>query len=270
MKKRIIILGTTLTILSVLFFGFTKLTINNPETLTTVATNEAVMENNVYVGPYLNPLPNLYYGVDARFAPVKKADVLNAKSIYDFLNEGEKDQIITIKSVNLTVIKDNQLSELQALGTTAKLTKAQIKLLKSMDYFNHFTIRTEFRGKNMETGIIEDKFFGPHITIVPNQQAAYSEGKEALLNYFKDNSRNVMNIITDNKINALKISFIINKEGKVTNVKHDAMSTGYPKIDAKFMELVKNIPGQWIPAQNANGEKMNQELVFTFGPTDGC
>ena len=72
MKKRIIILGTTLTILSVLFFGFTKLTINNPETLTTVATNEAVMENNVYVGPYLNPLPNLYYGVDARFATVKK------------------------------------------------------------------------------------------------------------------------------------------------------------------------------------------------------
>jgi hypothetical protein len=36
------------------------------------------------------------------------------------------------------------------------------------------------------------------------------------------------------------------------------------------MELNKNIPGEWTPAENANGEKMDYEFVFTFGPRDGC
>ena len=51
---------------------------------------------------------------------------------------------------------------------------------------------------------------------------------------------------------------------------HDAMTTGYPSIDEKFIELIKNIPGKWIPAENAKGEKMEQEFVFTFGPADRC
>ena len=139
-----------------------------------------------------------------------------------------------------------------------------------MDYFNHFTIKTEFRGKNMETGIIEDKFFGPHITVVPETQATYADGKEALLQYLKENSLTDMNVIKDDKINAIKISFIISKQGDVTEVKHDAMSTGYTSIDEKFMELIKNIPGKWTPAVNDKGEKMEQEFVFTFGPRDRC
>lgn len=270
MKKRIIISATTLVILGILLFGFTNLKSNKSKEIATTEPIEPRIENNAYFGPYEKPFPNLYYGVDARFEAVKKADIQNATSIYDFLNDGEKDQIVTIKSVKLSVIKDNQLSQLQVLGTTDQLSKAQTELLKSLDYFNHFTIRTEFKGKNMETGVIEDKYFGPHITIVPDQQATYTEGKDALLNYFKDYSRKDMNIVSTEKLNAIKISFIVNTEGKVTNVKHDAMSTGYPSIDKKMMALVKNIPGEWIPAQKANGEKIDQELVFTFGLADGC
>lgn len=269
MKKRINILRTALAILSLLLFGCTKLITDKQQT-TAAVTIETAIENKVDFGPHLTPLPDLYYGIDARFAAVKKSDILSATTIYDFLNEGEKDQIITLKSVNLVVIKDNQQSEIQEQGITDQLTAAQIKLLKSMDYFNHFTIRTEFRGKNMETGVIEDKFFGPHITVVPDQQANYVDGKEALLNYLKDHSRTDMNTITDNKINAIKISFIVDKQGEIKDVKHDAMSTGYPEIDKKFMKLIKNIPGKWTPAENSKGEKMEQELVFTFGPADGC
>tara|TARA_R110002111_G_C6006023_1_gene373933 strand:- start:8741 stop:9553 length:813 start_codon:yes stop_codon:yes gene_type:complete len=270
MKKRIIILGTTLAIVSVLCFGFTKWK-SNAVTDSNLSNNkDLALENKEIHGPNLKAIPDLYYGVDTRFAAVKKSDVQNATSIYAFLNASEKDQIQHIKSVNLVVIKNNQLSELQAFGTTDLLTDGQMKLLGSMDYFNHFTIRTEFRGKNMETGIIEDKFFGPHITVVPETQATYADGKEALLQYLKENSLTDMNVIKDDKINAIKISFIISKQGDVTEVKHDAMSTGYTSIDEKFMELIKNIPGKWTPATNDKGEKMEQEFVFTFGPRDRC
>lgn len=268
MKKNIIIFGTTLVILSLLIFGFTN-----------TSKSEAIVENvktpktSVTEGPikFSNyTIPDLYYGVDARFEAVKKSDVHNATTIYDFLNEGEKEQITHINSVNLIVIKDNQLSEIQASGTTEQLTAAQLKILKSTDYFSHFTIRTEFKGKNLETGKVEDKFFGPHITVSPEKEAVYAKGKEALIKYLKDSSKDNMNVIKDDKLGAIKLSFIITKEGQVTDVKHDAMTTGYTSIDEKLMELIKNIPGKWIPAENSKGEKMAQELVFTFGPRDGC
>ena len=270
MKKRIIISATTLVILGILLFGFTNLKSNKSKEIAATEPIEPLIENNAYFGPYEKPFPNLYYGVDARFEAVKKSDIQNATSIYDFISEEEKSRIIAIKSVNLVIIKNNQLSELQELGTSGQLTDAQLQLLKSTDYFNHFTIRTEFKGKDKETGKIKDLFYGPHITVVPEQQAQYKDGKEALLNYFKDYSRKDINIVSIEQLNAIKISFIVNTEGKVTNVKHDAMSTGYPSIDKKMMALVKNIPGEWIPAQKANGEKIDQELVFTFGLADGC
>lgn len=270
MKKRIIISTTIVAILGILLFGFTNLKSKEAKEIAATEPIEPLIENNAFFGPYEKPFPNLYYGVDARFGAVKKSDIQNATSIYDFISEEEKSRIIAITSVNLIIIKNNEQSEIQESGTTDKLTDAQLQLLKSTDYFNHFTIRTEFKGKDKETGKIKDLFYGPHITVVPDHQAQYVTGKEALLNYFKDNSRKDMNIVSTEKLNAIKISFIVNKEGKVTHVKHDAMSTGYPSIDEKLMALVKNIPGEWIPAQKANGEKINQEFVFTFGLADGC
>jgi hypothetical protein len=48
------------------------------------------------------------------------------------------------------------------------------------------------------------------------------------------------------------------------------MTTRYPTLDEKFMTLIENIPGKWISAENSKGEKIEQELVFTFGPANGC
>jgi len=270
MKKNIIILGTTLVILSLLIIGFTNW--NNNETIESkLSHNKALaLENQNIEGLNNNVIPDLYYGVDTRFAAVKKSDVDKATTIYDFLNEGEKQQIAYINSVDIIVIKDNQLSEIREYGTSDQLTDAQIKLIRSTDYFNHFTIRTEFKEKNTETGRLDERFFGPHITVVPNTQATYVNGKEALITYLKDNSNDNMNVIKDEKLGAIKLSFIISKQGTVKDVKHDAMTTGYPSIDEKFIKLIKNMPGKWTPAENSRGEKIEQELVFTFGPADGC
>ena len=270
MKKSVIILGISLAILSLLFFGIKNF--NNIASNETKLSNtkSLVLENDNIEGPIDKVIPDLYYGVDTRFAAIKKTDVHQATTIYAFLNEGEKQQIAHINSVNIIIIKDNQQSDIQEYGTSAELTDAQIKLLKSTEYFSGFTIRTEFKEKNKETGKLEDKFFGPHITVVPDTQATYVNGKDALIKYLKNNSVEDMNIIKDDKLGAIKLSFIISKQGTVTDVKHDAMTTGYPSIDENFMELLKNMPGKWIPAENSIGEKIEQELVFTFGPTNGC
>jgi hypothetical protein len=265
MKKNIIIFSITLAILSLLFFGFTNWNIAKNGAAILQDHKSLAFEQSVNKN-----IPDLYYGVDTRFAAVKKSDVDKATTIYDFLNEGEKQQIAHINSVRLVMVKDNQLSNSRALSTNDQLTDEQLKILKSTDYFNHFTIRTEFQGKNKETGQLEDRFFSPHITVVPDKQAVYKDGNDVLINYFKDNSLESMNVINGNDLGAIKISFIVTKAGLVTDVKHDAMTTGYSSIDEKLIELVKTIPGEWTPAENSNGEKMDYEFVFTFGPRDGC
>lgn len=271
MKKNSSTFVIKLVTLSVLLFSFLSCntTVKTDQVNATGSSDIALVNSNIE-GPINSTIPDLYYGVDTRHAAVKKVDVHNATTIYDFLNEGEKDQIEHINSVRITIVKDNQLSHIQALGTDDKLTDAQLKILRATDYFSHFTVRTEFTGKNKDTGKLEERFFGPHITVVPEKQATYVNGKDALLTYLKDNSKDDMNMIIDGKLGAIKLSFMITSEGKISNVKHDAMTTGYPSIDEKFMTLLRNIPGKWIPAENSEGEKMDQELVFTFGPRDGC
>lgn len=269
MKKSIII-STTLVILSLLIFGYINWnSTENLEESLSISKDLALKDENKEDTNSI-AIPDLYYGVDSRFAAAKKEDVHNATSIYDFLNEGEKEQIALINSVDIIIIKDNQQSHIREYGTTAQLTEAQIKLLRSTDYFSHFTIRTEFKEKNKETGKLEERFFGPHITVAPEKQATYVDGKEALIKYLKVNSNESMTIIKGDNLGAIKLSFIVTKNGTVTDVKHDAMTTGYPSIDERLMKLIENIPGKWTPAENAKGEKMDQELVFTFGPENGC
>lgn len=265
MKRNIIILSTVLAIVSLLFFSFKNWNTIHIDKSTSSNNSTLAFDQNIRKN-----IPDLYYGVDTRFAAIKKSDIDKATTIYDFLNEGEKQQIVEINSVKIVKIKDNRLSNFSEYGNNEQLTEAQKKLIRSTKYFNHFTVRTEFKGKNKETGKLEDRFFGPHITVVPNQQATYINGKDALLKYLKDNSIDDMTIIEGDKLGALKISFIITKKGKIANVKHDAMTTGYPSIDEKLMELIKNIPGEWTPAETSLGEKIDYEFVFTFGPKDGC
>ena len=270
MKKRIIILGTTLASLSLLIIGFTNANYKATDGSTSLQNKTLALENKIFEGPIVNTIPDLYYDVDTRFAAIKKTDIDKATTIYDFLNEGEKQQIAHVNSVDIIIIKNNQQSDIREYGTSDQLTDAQLKLIRATPYFNHFKIKTVFKEKNTETGKLEERFFGPHITVVPETQATYINGKAALINYLKANSLNDMYVIQDNKLGAIKLSFKITKQGIVSDVKHDALTTGYKSIDEKFMTLIKNIPGKWTPAENSNGEKIEQELVFTFGPADGC
>ena len=173
---------------------------------------------------------------------------------------------------NLFQFNENQVDELKKFTKSSFDLDTIISTASNLKYHKALLaeIKTEFESKNAETGKMENRFFGPHITVVPNKQAVYNTGKEALINYLKDNSKEHMKVIKGDNLGAIKISFIVTKNGIVSDVKHDAMTTGYPSIDEKLIELIKNIPGKWTPAENSKGEKIDYEFVFTFGPRASC
>jgi hypothetical protein len=271
MNKTSIIIRTTQALLTILAFSL----VSCSKTIKTNDVNSSNSNDLAFVDSNLEPntnknIPDLYFGIDSRGSAIKKTDIDKATTIYTFLNEGEKKQIAHLNSVEIIIIENGRRTDIRSYGESDQLTDSQIKLLRTAELFTQFSIRTDFKTKNTKTGKLEERFFNPHLTIVPKKQATYVNGKEALITYFKDNSKENMSVIKGNNLGAVMLYFTVTKNGTVSNVYQELMKTGYPSIDKKFIELIKKIPGQWTPAENSKGEPIDQELVFTFGPRDGC
>ena len=73
MKKSVIILGTTLVILSLLFIGYTNWNKDEDNGPNSLSTKDLALENQNVNELNNTVIPDLYYGVDARFAAVKKS-----------------------------------------------------------------------------------------------------------------------------------------------------------------------------------------------------
>ncbi|WP_185956540.1 energy transducer TonB [Changchengzhania lutea] len=111
---------------------------------------------------------------------------------------------------------------------------------------------------------MENSYSTPHHTIVPEYQARYKSGKEALATFLKENTKNVTANLDAKKLQAAKLFFTVTKSGTIENVKLDRPS-GYPEVDEAMVDLINKAPGIWIPAINYKGEKVDQELVVSFG-----
>lgn len=224
--------------------------------------------NNLAVENHKKVYSNFSYNLGSRFSPLKKGDLNNVKSIVDFLPEEETRAVVSYKSVSVITIENDKQTDIRETGKTDVLTTEQLSLLHSFNYSTNFLIRADYLGVNEETGKFEDNYFSPHLTIVPEKQASYMGGKDLLLAYLRENNReNTANLNEDN-LQPAKLYFTVTTTGEVSNVKLDKTS-GYLSIDDKMIQLITNTPEKWIPAENSKGEKVNQELVISFGML-GC
>jgi hypothetical protein len=204
------------------------------------------------------------YDVGTRFRPIKKTDLDNAKSIYDFLDEKQKQAFVSLNSVEVIIIIDDKRSDIREITHQDELSDAQLHLLQSSKYSTNFLISARYQRRNYETGEIEDSHSTPHLTIVPEKQAEYSFGKTALMEYLRENSKESWVNIQEDKLKPAKLFFTITKNGTIENVNLDR-SSNFPVVDKKMIELINKAPGTWEPAENAKGEKVDQELVVSFG-----
>ena len=264
MKKNIIIFCTALTALSLTAFGI----INRNDSITDQieTTSNDIVATNAQVLEKIEKriFSDFIYDVGPRFWPIKKNDVENARSIIDFLSTEQTQWIVNYKSVEVIIIIDDKHSDIVETGNSGVLTDAQLKLLKSLDYSTNIKIRADYLKKNMETGKLEDSYSSPHLTIVPEKQAVYAGGKEALMEYLKENSKESRVNVDANKLQPAKLFFTVTKEGTIEKVYLDR-SSNYPSVDQRMIELITKAPGKWVPAENFKGEKVDQELVVSFG-----
>lgn len=217
---------------------------------------EAILNNKVY--------SDFFYSIGNRFLGVKKETLVKAKSITDFLPKEETNHVVTYKSVSVIIFNNAAYPEVGETGSNEKLTAAQQELLQSSDYSTNFYVRADFLEKDEFSGKLKESYFTPYLTIVPEKEARYIPGTDSFIEYLKTNNKENTANLDERKLKAAKLYFTVNKNGDITKVSLDS-SSGYASIDEKIIELLHEAPGKWEPAENAKGEKVDQELVISFG-----
>lgn len=263
MKKRILIISLVLVTLSIAAFSFinsntSKINQTGNASNSLNNTDKPLAENKTK-----EPL-EFFYNISPRFEGIKKSDIDKATSIFDFISDEDSIQIKKLNSTEIILIINDRQTQFREYGTEENLTENQLNMLQSVDYSKHFLIKAIY-----ESIEFEYHDFSPHYTVVPETQSNYADGTDALIKYLKDNKSKNTDFIDEKKLQFVKISFTISTDGQIKQVNLDR-STGYPQLDFELIELIKNAPGKWIPAKNAEGKTVEQELVFSFGLADAC
>lgn len=283
MKKHIAILSTLAFAAGLTAFGFISDSSKNykvtesqcsasptPENSAINTSDHTVFTTSSQIAQFYTPekLTDFFYDFGPRFNPITKNDLSKAGNVSDFIDRNEMKLYDGVGPTTLIIIENDVQTEKRFYGEGEKLSKEQLKIMKSMDYSSHFLLRAELKTDDKEMIAREENVYRPHMTIVPETQASYEGGKDGLLDYIRQkNEKNIYNL-DESKLQPAKLSFTVTKNGNVKNTELDRTS-GYSIIDREMLRMVHNLPGKWKPAENAKGEKVDQVLVISFGMV-GC
>ena len=264
MKKSILIFSVVILALLSIVISIMYLSDAQLKTLEISESENMAMSNSELDKITNRIFADFIYDVGPRFNPIKKSKLETIKSFNDLLDEEHAQRIIDYQSVSVVVIINDEKSEVHETSNSGEFTEAQIKLMQSSNYSTNLLISADFQEKNKENGAFEGVHWTPYLTVVPEKQAEYFYGKDALKKYLKENSEDArINVIAE-KLQPAKLYFTVTKKGTIENVRLDRTSY-YPEVDERMIELITNLSGKWLPAENKKGEKVDQELVVSFG-----
>jgi len=263
MKKKILV-STSFVALSLVAFGFinwTKCADHENTTCNPSETTKTTFRSiHKKAGADKSPF---HYEVSTRFVNrITLHDLRNAKTISDLTPKGATYGMSSFTDVHINILDGDK--KLSAEGSDHVLSSAQMELLKNAGYSTNFNIEAFCKHINEKTGKLEKYCFVYYITVIPEKEAEYEKGNKALIQFLKEKSQDIVKNISEDELKPGKISFVVTKSGSIEEIQLDT-SSGYVSIDKKMIELMNNLPAQWIPAENESGEKVNQKLVYSFG-----
>jgi len=268
MKKRILIFIMALSALSLTAFGIINWNHSAADEVETSGNMSVASVDQMVMDVNNNAIYDFFYGIGTRFNSIKRDKLLKAKSFDDFIGKDHAGRIVSYKSLSVIILEDSKQTNIKETGDSGVLTAQQLKLLHSADYSTNIMIRADYTEYKNMAGEFEDSYWTPHLTIVPEKQALYAKSMDVLIDYLRENSKEITANVKKDKVQPGKLYFTVTKNGTISNVR--VMSTsGFPSIDESMIELITKMPGIWEPAENSKGEKVDQDLVLSFGSM-GC
>jgi hypothetical protein len=264
MKRNIFIISTLIALVSISAFTYRRLNSTKKNHL-----NAENPKSSVFFNKYLyETLDNfIYYDLDSRFN-ISKDKLSNSTAFLDSYSKlaGEIPENIT--SVSIAKLKEDMSTINIENCDNSTLKESQIELLKSLEYKDNLLLKIVIKKENVNSGKMVNRLLTFNLRVVPEKEAEYSLGKKAFIDFIRENTIIETLNIKKKELDSGRISFIVLRNGEVSNVKLNYES-GLKKLDDKVIKLLNNLPEKWKPAQNAKGEAIDQELVFSFG-NQGC
>lgn len=264
MKKIAIIFSVVLSIFSLIACKSNQKSEVSSTPIENADSEDIAMNTSLNEKPQPILFEDFIYEVAPRFNVIKKTDLDKVRSFDDFIGEEHAQRIVSYSSVSVIILNGQEKTDIRETGNSGILTPAQIKLLQSSDYSTNILVSAYYQEKNPETGQVEEQHWTPYLTIIPEVQASYAGGMDKLKKILKDQSAGARKGVDPEKLRPAKLFFTVTKNGKIENVQLDRTS-GYPRVDKAMIELISTTQKDWKPAQNTKGEKVDQELVVSFG-----
>jgi hypothetical protein len=264
MKKSILIFCAVFTILSLTAFGLINRSLSTPDTIETFSGEEVATNTKAPEKINKRIFSDFIYDVGPRFNAIKKEDLDDLKSYSDLIGQEHMQRIVSYKSLSVKLLDGDRPAEIKEITDDGVFSAAQIDLLQSANYSTNIAVRADYDEKWPESGLVEASHWTPNLTVIPAKQAEYVSGKDALIIYLQEHSKDSRTGIQADKLQPAKLFFTVSKEGVVKNVRLDRTSN-FHIVDETMVTLISNAPGKWQPAENSKGEKVDQELVISFG-----
>lgn len=265
MKRNIVITSIALSTIAAVAFGYnnwmdTPQKVQEKNTPSCKAPQRIKSDINGFLRQ--SAFENFSYAVGSRFINhVTKEKLQKAKTISGIVPDGAADDVREFWDVRIKLL-DEKTPEAKAKDD--QLTEDQLKLIQTFDYSSNFSIEAFCMMKNHETGEYEKQCFVYYMTVIPEKYAEYNGGNQAFIDYLKHGSKEETEGVKRKDLQPGKIRFTVLKNGTIADVELESTS-GDKKVDDKMMELVNNSPNKWTPAQNMQGEKIDQVMVYSFG-----
>ncbi len=214
---------------------------------------------------YLDVSNNFHYEIGTRFINhVSKEKLHSAKTIWDILpSDGPKRQVNPYTDIQIHIVKagDNIIEK----GKSENLNEAQLALIKKMDYSTNLAVLANY---DPSMNPRHDQYISYYMTVTPSKQAEYKLGNDALILYLQRESFETVSKLNMSDLKPGKISFLVSKEGKIELISLED-SCGDKATDMKMLSIINNLPENWNPAKDEQGNSIEQKLYFSFGIV-GC
>lgn len=203
-----------------------------------------------------------------RFRPITKSRLDTVLSFEEFLSPEELEMIVEVKQLELIIFEDEKFSDIRLQTKGMRFSEEQLKLMRKMAYSTNFTLRADYvkEGPIMGHRIID--YIAPCLSLVPEKQAEYLPGNGAFYEYVREGAGKVFDKTQGERLGAANLYFTVYPNGEIGELELKS-SSNHPELDQKIIHLMEELPGEWEAAENAEGEKVAQQMVLSFG-TFGC
>ena len=156
----------------------------------------------------------------------------------------------------------------KGIGIDENLNDNQIAVLQSADVGSNIEFLVKHKTSEAVSTTDNTKEIKFAYTLVPDTEAEYLDGYNALKDYLKVEAIDKIPESVKISLEQVIIRFVVSKEGKV--VKPEIIKSSHLKnIDSLLIDALTSMQN-WKPAHNADGKKFEQTFELQLGNLIGC